>query len=137
MKARPMNGLNMLLCRMWVAPVIAMAMLAVATWAPAPVAAAVSSDEAARKVAAEYSVKVLRVRAAVLDNTPVWLITIMMPGSDNNDAFQVNTLAVDQESGELVPAFRHGANGFSPPEGQARGTRLEQRPEAMRSGVWR
>lgn len=132
-----MNGLKMSLCRTWAAPVIAMAMLVAAAWVPTPVAAAVSSDEAARKVAQQYSVKVLRVRAAVLDNIPVWLVTVMTPGGDNNNAFQVTTLAVDQESGELVPAFRHGASGFSPPEGQARGTRLEQRPEAMRSGVWR
>jgi len=132
-----MNGLNISLCRMWVAPVIAMAMVAVATWVPTPAAAAVSSDEAARKVAEQYSVKVLRVRAAVLDSTPVWLVTVMTPGGNNNDAFQVTTLAVDQESGKLVPAFRHGASGFSLPEGQARGTRLEQRPEAMRSGAWR
>ena len=132
-----MTDLSVSLRRMRIALVIGLAALVIATWVPAPVAAAVSSEAAARKVAEQYSVEVLRVRAAVLDNTPVWLVTVMKGGSNNNDAFQVTTLAVDQETGELVPAFRHGANGFSLPEGQGRGTRLEQRPEAMRSGTWR
>ncbi len=136
MKARVMNVLNMLQCRMRAASLIAVAMLAVAVWAPAP-AAAVSSDDAARKVAEQYSVKVLRVRAGVVADTPVWLVTVMEPGGNTNNAFQVTTLAVDQESGELVPSFRHGANGFSTSDGQARATRIEQRPEAMRSGTWR
>jgi hypothetical protein len=104
---------------------------------PGPAAAAVSSEQAARNVAEQFSVKVLRVRAAVLDSTPVWLVTVMNAGGNNNDAFLVTTLAVDQETGKLVPSFQHGANGFRLPEGQDRETRLEQRPEAMRSGAWR
>jgi hypothetical protein len=104
---------------------------------PGPAVAAVSSEQAAQKVAEKFAVKVLKVRAAVLDSTPVWLVTVMKAGGNNNDAFQVTTLAVDQETGELVPSFRHGVNGFRLPEGQDRETRLEQRPEAMRSGAWR
>ena len=132
-----MTGLFLSFCWMRIVLVIGLAALVIASGVPTPVAAQVSSEAVARKIAEQYSVEVLRVRAAVLDNTPVWLVTVMKVGSDNNDAFQVTTLAVDQETGELVPSFRHGANGFSLPEGQARGTRLEQRPEAMRSGTWR
>ena len=32
----------------------------------------------------------------------VWLLTVMNPGGTSNEAFQVNTLAVDQETGEPV-----------------------------------
>ena len=99
--------------------------------------AAVSSEEAAAKVAEQYGVQVLRVRAGVLDTTPVWLVTVMKPGGDNNDAFQVTTLAVDQESGNLMPAFRHGSSGYELPAATDRGTRIEQRPDATRSGAWR
>jgi hypothetical protein len=118
--------------------VLAFALVAsfVAVAVPTP-AAAVSSEEAARKIAEEYAVTVLRVRAGVVGNTPVWLVTVMRAGGNFNGAFQVTTLAVDQESGKLVPEFQHSANGYRFPEGQVRGTRLEQRPEAMRSGVWR
>ena len=104
---------------------------------PGPAAAAVSSEEAARKVTEQFSVKVLRVRAAVLDTTPVWLVTVMSAGGNNNDAFQVNTLAINQETGELVPSFRHGASGYTLPGALDRSTRIEQRPEALRSGAWR
>lgn len=115
---------------------IALAVVVIAAGIPTP-AAAISSEEAARKIAEQYSVKVLRVRAAVLGNTPVWLVTVMKAGGNTNDAFQVTILAVDQESGELVPEFRHGVSGYRYPDGQVRRTRVEQRPEAMRSGVWR
>ena len=131
-----MIGLYKLLCRMRAALVIILVPLAIATWMPVP-AAAISSEEAARKIAAEFPVKVLRVRADVLGNTPVWLVTAMKAGGNRNDAFQVITLAVDQESGELVPAFRHGVSGYTLREVQGRSTRLDQRPEAIRSGVWR
>ncbi len=130
-----MNGLSTSLCRVRAALAIAMAAVFLAM--PMPVAAEISSEEAARMVAEQYSVKVLRVRAAVIDNTPVWLVTVMKAGGNTNDAFQVTTLAVDQESGKLVPSFRHGASGYRYPDGQVRRTRVEQRPEAMRSGVWR
>ncbi len=135
MKAEAMIGLSTSLC--WIRAALAIALAAVILAMPMPVAAEVTSEEAARIVAEQYSVKVLRVRAAVIDNTPVWLVTVMKAGGNTNDAFQVTTLAVDQESGELVPSFRHGASGYRYPEGQVRGTRLEQRPEAIRSGVWR
>jgi len=137
MNAKPMNGMNISRRRLQSALATAGLAMLLAALSPSHVAAAVSSDEAARIVSEQYSVQVLRVRAAVLDDTPVWLVTFMNPGGNSNDAFRVTTLAVDQESGELVPAFRHGANGFSLPEGQEHGTRLELRPEAMRSGVWR
>ncbi|HEX9789621.1 MAG TPA: hypothetical protein VGA60_03070 [Kiloniellales bacterium] len=116
---------------------LAMGLAVFAALMPVPSQAAVTSEEAARMVAEQFSVKVLRVRAAVLDSTPVWLITVMNAGGNNNDAFQVNTLAVDQDSGELIPSFRHGASGYDLPGVHDRSTRIERRPESSRSGAWR
>jgi hypothetical protein len=48
----------------------------------------------------------------------------------------VSSLAVDQETGDLVPAFRHNASGYELPGG-LRGDKAGLRPDAMRSGTWR
>lgn len=78
---------------------------------PSP-ALAISQSQAANKVALAFDVQVLRVRAGEVEGTPVWLVTVMNRGGDFNSAFQVNTLAVDQQSGELRPAFRHRSSGY-------------------------
>jgi hypothetical protein len=77
------------------------------------------------------------VRPGTIGAIEVWLVTVMKPGRDSNDAFQVTTLAVDRMTGALVPAFRHGPNGparlpdAAPPM-------IEQRPGVLRTGdVWR
>ena len=83
---------------------------------PAPPAwAAVSGDAAGKKIAERYDVQVLKVRAGDLDGRKVWLVTVMMPGGNSNGAFQVHVLAVDQNSGDLVPSFRHSADGYTLP----------------------
>jgi hypothetical protein len=132
-----MDAVRQNLHRMRMTMALAMGLAVFAALMPSPSQAAVSSEDAARKVAEQFSVKVLKVRAAVLDSIPVWLITVMTAGGNNNDAFQVNTLAVDQDSGELIPSFRHGASGYVLPGALDRSTRIEQRPEASRSGAWR
>ena len=80
-----------------------------------PALAAVSQSEAAKMVAQTFDVQVLRVRIGQAGNRRVWLITVMNRGGDFNTAFQVNTLAVDQGTGELVPAFRHRSSGYDLP----------------------
>ena len=99
--------------------------------------AAVSESQAAESVAASYDVEVLRVRAGEVDGRPVWLVTVMNKGGDFNEAFQVTTLAVDQESGELVPAFQHGASGYSLPSGNSSRPGSEINPLQQRHGIWR
>ncbi len=76
-------------------------------------AAALTKEEAERKVAETYGVEVIakKTRAGEIDGRPVWFLTVMNPGGDFNAAFQVTTLAVDRDSGELVPAFRHLPTG--------------------------
>lgn len=132
-----MDAVRLTLHRMRMTMALAMGLAIFAALIPGPSQAAVTSEDAARKVAEQFSVKVLRVRAAVLDSTPVWLVTVMNAGGNNNDAFQVNILAVDQDSGELIPSFRHGASGYELPGALDRSTRIELRPEVSRSGAWR
>lgn len=102
----------------------------------APARAQVDRDQAAANIARDYDVEVLRVRPGEIDDMPVWFVTVIRPGGNFNTAFQVTTLAVDQASGELVPAFRHGPNGAlgtaSPVD-----TRSDIRPDSSRSGTWR
>ena len=88
---------------------------AIAAPAVSPAQAAVSQEAAAKRLAESYGVQVLKTRAGQLDGRKVWLVTVMQPGGDRNNAFQVHVLAVDQESGELVPSFQHRADGYTLP----------------------
>ena len=99
--------------------------------------AAVSESEAVDRLEASYGVRALKVRAGEIDGRKVWLVTVMNPGGDSNAAFQVNTLAVDKETGELVPSFRHRTSGYVLPEAARRDDKFGRRPEAMRSRIWR
>jgi hypothetical protein len=107
-----------------------------ATALPTPAAAAVSEAEAVRMIEAAYDVEVLRVRAERVGNRWAWMLTVMFRGGDFNTAFQVHTLAMDQETGELLPAVRHGPSGYQPPEGARRDDKVGVRPDAIRSRLW-
>jgi hypothetical protein len=82
---------------------------------PVAADAAVSADSASQQISERFGVEVLRVRPGEIDGRAVWMLTVMQPGGDSNSAFQVHTLAVDRESGELVPSFRHHADGVTLP----------------------
>jgi len=70
------------------------------------------SESAVRaQIAADWGVRVLRVVADEQDGVPVFLVRVMNPGGNYNEAFQVNTLVVDRRTGKLVPQFRHGPSG--------------------------
>ena len=116
---------------------ISAALLALALGAAPRPASALTGEEAAAKIEAEYGVKALRVRPGMIDGTAVWLVTVMKPGRNSNDAFQVTTLAVDRVTGALVPAFRHGVHGPARLRGAAP-SMIDRRPSVLRSGdVWR
>ena len=116
---------------------VSAALLAFALGAATRPAAALTSEEAAARIEADYGVKALRVRPGTIDGIEVWLVTVMKPGRDSNDAFQVTTLAVDRVTGALVPAFRHGPSGVALPRGTSP-SMIQQRPSVLRSGdVWR
>ena len=102
-----------------------------------PALGAVSEQEAAAKIAEAYDVRVLRVREGEIDGTAVWLVTVMKGGGERNDAYQVTTLAVDRETGRLVPSFRHRPSGYDLPGAQPRGDKAGLRPDAHRGRTWR
>ena len=98
--------------------------------------AQVSDQEAKRQVEESYDVEVLRVREGEIDGRGVWLVTVMLPPGDFNSAFMVSSLAIDRETGDLVPSFRHRESGYDLPGG-LRGDKDGLRPDAVRSRAWR
>jgi hypothetical protein len=104
---------------------------------PTPGSAAMSEAEAVKMIKETYDVQVLRVRAQQIGDRWTWMLTVMNRGGDFNTAFQVNTLAVDQETGKLVPAVRHGASGYELSGADRREDKVGLRPDAIRSRPWR
>lgn len=76
-------------------------------------AAELSEEEAAvaKKLEDAYGVRVLRIRSGEIDGLAVYIVTVMNPAGDFNEAFQVTTLAVDKKSGILVSRFRQTPTG--------------------------
>ena len=89
--------------RYWLATVLVGAVISLA----APASAAMSADQVAAAISEAYGVTVLRVEPMTEDGRAAYLVTIMNPGGDFNDAFQVNRIVVDAETGDLIPQFRH------------------------------
>lgn len=97
-----------------------------------------TEDEAqvANKLQKAYGVKILRIRPGQIDGKPVYIVTVMNPAGNSNAAFQVTTLAVDKNSGELVSQYRQtptgqrhsGANSYNTPD-DASGMIIRQRTE--------
>jgi hypothetical protein len=85
--------------------------LAIVMALPAAPAAALTADEVRQRISTEFGVRVLKVRPGRLDGRSVFLVTVMNPGGDFNEAFQVTVLAVDAATGKMVPAFRHLPSG--------------------------
>ncbi len=98
--------------------------------------AAMSEDQVRAAITRDYGVEVLRIRADTVDGRAVFLVTVMNPGGNFNEAFQVNTLAVDAETGRLVPQFRHHASGQSF-SGSLSNVPNRQSPDAARGRTWR
>ncbi len=98
----------MISARVWLAAVVAGAAILPA----APALAAMSADQVAAAIAEAYGVSVLKVVAAEDEGRTVYRVTIMNPGGDFDEAFQVNTLLVDADTGKLVSGFRHRASGY-------------------------
>lgn len=71
-----------------------------------------SEDQASRMIEDKYGVQVVGIEAAAMDGRQVFIVRVMNPPGDFNEAFQVNTLVVDRGTGELVPQFRHAPSGL-------------------------
>ncbi len=79
---------------------------------PHAAAAQMTGKEVAKKIAAGYGVRVLKVRRSQIDGRAVFLVTVMNPGGDFDEAFQITTLAVDVTTGKLVSGYRHRSSGL-------------------------
>jgi len=71
-----------------------------------------TAQEAGQRVAESYGVEVLRVRdMRTADGRRAYAVTVMAPGGDNNEAFQVTTLLVDPQTGDLISQYRQTPTG--------------------------
>ena len=71
-----------------------------------------TAQAAAQRVAETYGVEALRVRTMRMeDGRRAYAVTVMAPGGDINGAFQVTTLLVDAQTGELIPQYRQTPTG--------------------------
>ncbi len=96
-----------------------------------------SKEEITKAVGEAYGVTVLRVVAAEDNGRAVYLVTFMSPGGNFNEAFQVNSVAVDAATGKKVSQFRHGPSGYRLPSAPAHSAD-RQAPDAARKGLtWR
>jgi len=103
-----------------------------------PAWAAVSEDQARHAIEQQFGVRVLKVVKSTFDGKPVYFLTVMSPGGNSNSAFQVNTLAVDPETGKLVSGFRHLSSGLRDAEGAGSRDANRQPDDALSQGrVWR
>lgn len=112
--------------------------LAVVLSVPVGQASAAMTEEQVRQaVERAYSVTVLRIQRVEHAGREAFRVTIMNPGGDSNTAYQVNTIAIDAETGELIPQFRHRASGYD----ENTAPRFEpnrQRTDALETGIiWR
>ena len=62
----------------------------------------------------QYGVKVLRIKPMTEQGRSAFAVTIMNPGGDFNEAFQVNTIVIDAETGRPVVQYRQGPGGLEP-----------------------
>ena len=72
----------------------------------------VTARQASQQFAETHGVQVLKVRTGEIGGKRVYLLTFMNPTGDFNEAFQVNTVAVDVSTGKLIAGFRHRASGY-------------------------
>ncbi len=95
------------------------------------------SESRARAMIEEtYGVQVLSVEEIGKDGRQVFIVKVMNPPGDFNEAFQVNTLVIDRQTGSLVSQFRHlpaGHQMSAPGIGNAG----EASGEALRRGLKR
>ena len=77
-------------------------------------AVALSGGQVKRQVEARYGVMVLRIKPMTEQGRSAFAVTIMNPGGDFNEAFQVNTIVLDAETGRPIVQYRQGPGGLEP-----------------------
>ncbi len=71
-----------------------------------------SPEELKQQIEQTYPVEVLGIRAVKADGKAAYAVTVMMRGGDFNEAFPVNTIIVDADTGAPISVFRHLASGY-------------------------
>ncbi len=99
--------------------------------------AQVTARQASRQFAESYGVQVLKVRSAEIDGKRVYLLTVMNPKGDFNEAFQVNTVAVDADTGNLIAGFRHRSSGYDANQAPSYNPNLNSADTLSWGFVWR
>ena len=79
-----------------------------------PAVAKMPADEVKAAIEREYGVRVLRIVEVERAGGTVYAVTVMNPGGDFDEAFQVNTLAVDPDTGALILQDRPGPGAGMP-----------------------
>ncbi len=79
-----------------------------------PAGAALSADQVKRQVETRYGVAVLRIKPLTEQGRSAYAVTIMNPGGAFDEAFQVNTLVIDAETGRPIIQYRQGLRGVQP-----------------------
>ena len=88
----------------------ALALVLVAAWllaSPTAAQGVLSPEQVSKRIEATFGVRVLRFRRSEHDGRSTYAVTVMNPGGNYNEAYQVSTLMVEPESGKLISQFRH------------------------------
>jgi hypothetical protein len=96
-------------------PKWALALVLVPAWllvAPAAAQGVLSPAEISKRIETTFGVRVLRVRRSENEGRATYAVTVMNPGGNYNEAYQVSTLMVEPESGRLISQFRHLPAGY-------------------------
>lgn len=113
--------------------------LTVCVWTMAPDTAIAQMSEQQLRAGIEkaYGVRVLKMKPAMVAGKQAYLATVMNPGGAFNEAFQVNTLAIDAATGKLLPGFRHKAAGRVENQSPSYGTGRQPTDGFRRGIIWR
>lgn len=68
--------------------------------------------EIKERIEGDYGVDVLGMRRVVRGGRKLVAVSIMSPGGNFNDAYQINVLLVDPDTGRPIPLFRHDVSGY-------------------------
>lgn len=113
--------------------------LTVCIWTMAPNAATAQMSEQQLRAGIEktYGVRILKMKPGMVAGRKAYLATAMNPGGAFNEAFQVNTIAIDAATGKLISGFRHQSSGLV--ENQSPSYRTGRQPtDSFRQGfTWR
>lgn len=99
-------------------------------------AAAIEREALKERVEERFDAEVLKMREGEHRGRPVWLVTMMRKGGNDNAAFKVDTIAVDPETGQPLHGVLLDSRG-SESLPSARTGIMEKRPEVLRERPWR